>query len=102
MEILLVMAVLCGVIGAALGSSKKVGGGGGFILGLLLGFIGLIIVAVSAPKSPLDRVEAKPADKGWYPDPLGRFDDRWFDGYRWTQHVGRMKDGQPVKLEDPI
>jgi hypothetical protein len=24
---------------------------------------------------------------GWYPDPLGRFDHRWFDGTRWTADV---------------
>jgi hypothetical protein len=24
---------------------------------------------------------------GWYPDPLGRFDHRWYDGTRWTADV---------------
>lgn len=25
---------------------------------------------------------------GWYPDPLGRHEQRWYDGMRWTDHVG--------------
>lgn len=25
---------------------------------------------------------------GWYPDPTGRHDHRWYDGARWTDHVG--------------
>ena len=30
---------------------------------------------------------------GWYPDPTGRFDQRWFDG-GWTEHVARHGDGR--------
>lgn len=26
---------------------------------------------------------------GWYPDPLGRFDHRYWDGTAWTEHVSR-------------
>jgi hypothetical protein len=26
---------------------------------------------------------------GWYPDPLGRADVRWWSGTAWTEHVGR-------------
>ncbi len=29
---------------------------------------------------------------GWHPDPLGRFDHRWWDGEKWTDQVSR--DGQ--------
>lgn len=25
---------------------------------------------------------------GWYPDPTGRHTHRWYDGARWTDHVG--------------
>ncbi|WP_421119010.1 DUF2510 domain-containing protein [Aquihabitans daechungensis] len=25
---------------------------------------------------------------GWHPDPAGRHQYRWFDGSRWTEHVG--------------
>jgi uncharacterized protein YxjI len=24
---------------------------------------------------------------GWYPDPFGRHENRWFDGQQWTEHV---------------
>ena len=24
---------------------------------------------------------------GWYPDPYGRHESRWFDGHQWTEHV---------------
>ena len=34
---------------------------------------------------------------GWYPDPLGRFDHRWYDGTRWTPDVSL--DG--VRRVDP-
>lgn len=34
----------------------------------------------------------------WYPDPLGRFEHRYHDGTRWTEHVSR--DGEAA--EDPI
>ena len=26
---------------------------------------------------------------GWFPDPAGRFDHRWWDGARWTETVSR-------------
>ena len=26
---------------------------------------------------------------GWYPDPSGRFELRYWDGSRWTEHVSR-------------
>jgi hypothetical protein len=26
---------------------------------------------------------------GWFPDPAGRFDHRWWDGTRWTETVSR-------------
>src|SRR5438067_6354314 len=31
---------------------------------------------------------------GWYPDPEGRAEQRYWDGDRWTEHVQR--DGQPA------
>lgn len=29
------------------------------------------------------------APAGWYPDPLGRFEHRYWDGTRWTDHASR-------------
>lgn len=91
-----------GVIGAMIGSSKKMGAAGGFFLGVLLGPIGVLVAAVSSGPSTLERIEAKPEEPGWHPDPLGRFDARWYDGKRWTQHVGRVDGDQRVQLEDPL
>lgn len=101
---LLVIWGFMAFIGAAIGSAKGKGGEG-FILGLLLGPIGWIIVAaMRTPEvSKLDRIQARPANEGWHPDPLGRFDSRYFDGTRWTQHVGRMDtDGTRRQYEDPL
>jgi hypothetical protein len=25
---------------------------------------------------------------GWFPDPFGRHEHRWWDGLQWTEHVG--------------
>jgi hypothetical protein len=36
---------------------------------------------------------------GWYPDPTGKFDQRWFDG-RWTDHVA--KHGDNSTYTDPM
>jgi uncharacterized protein YxjI len=36
---------------------------------------------------------------GWYPDPFGRHESRWWDGVRWTEHVashGRQALDQPT------
>ena len=32
---------------------------------------------------------AATASGAWYPDPLGRADQRWWDGRQWTGHVAR-------------
>ena len=39
------------------------------------------------------------AAEGWYPDPSGRFDKRYWNGRAWTFHVGR-EAGKQV-LRDP-
>ena len=36
---------------------------------------------------------AAPQSAGWYPDPAGRFQYRWFDGV-WTDRVANGGDGQ--------
>jgi hypothetical protein len=91
-------------IGGLIGGSKGLGGQG-FFLGLLLGPLGILIIAVvgNGPKSKLALVETRPVAAGWFPDPLGRTTSRWFDGSQWTQHVGRIdSDGTRVQFEDPV
>lgn len=101
--LLIVVVGLCALVGGAIGSSKQMGGGAGFALALLFGPLGLLIVAVSSSKSKLDLVQARPPEAGWHPDPLGRFDSRYFDGSRWSQHVGRVEaDGTRRQFEDPL
>lgn len=38
--------------------------------------------------------------EGWWPDPSGRFDRRYFDGQRWTEHVTR--DAEQRQYTDPL
>ena len=95
-----------GLIGLAIGSGRSIGPGGGFFVGLLFGPIGWVIALVSSKNpgpSTLERIERRPDSAGWHPDPLGRFDSRWYDGDRWTQHVGRVSpDGSHTQFEDPL
>ncbi len=37
-------------------------------------------------------------DPGWYPDPLGLWDGRWWDGGAWNDAVrtGRHQDSEPI------
>jgi uncharacterized protein YcfJ len=63
----------------------------GFVLGLLLGLIGWIITALLPRPATVTR--AQRPSRGWYPDPTGVHEFRYFDGYRWMADVanrGRM------------
>jgi Protein of unknown function (DUF2510)/Protein of unknown function (DUF2516) len=66
-------------------------------VGFVLCAIGLVIDLVyllsirpqldrAAPSYPAAGVPAAP-QAGWYPDPYARHEQRWFDGFRWTEHV---------------
>ena len=86
---------LGGGVGYAIGNSKGQGTAG-FLLGLLLGFIGWIIVAVMEPS---DEVRAARnaelasafavggTNSGWFRDPFSRHQYRYFDGRGWREHV---------------
>lgn len=103
MAVYVVLWLLFAFVAMLVGANKKAGPGGGFILGFLLGPLGVIITALSGEPTVLSRIEARPESPGWWPDPLGRFDSRWFDGHRWSQHVGRvLADGTRQQFEDPI
>lgn len=75
-------AVLCAFISAAIASSRGASAGGYFFLGLVLGVIGIILAAV-AP-----RPSYPPQPPGWYPDPWGHAQFRWWDGYQWGWQTG--------------
>lgn len=39
---------------------------------------------------------------GWYPDPAGRFSQRYYDGTRWTEHVADASGNQSTEpVSDP-
>jgi hypothetical protein len=52
----------------------------------------LLVFAPVAPVAPVATVPAPvPAagpPAGWHPDPSGKYQHRWWDGQRWTAHVG--------------
>jgi hypothetical protein len=41
-----------------------------------------------------------PAAQGWYPDPVGKFRDRWWSGSAWTIHVSL--DGEAVEDDSDV
>jgi hypothetical protein len=44
--------------------------------------------AASSPSNATVAITHTPA--GWYPDPSGRFEMRYWDGLAWTEHVSRQ------------
>lgn len=79
---LLVIALICGIIGGLIGSTKG-RTTAGFWWSFFLGIIGIVIALF-----------LKPADKsllisprGWYPDPSGRHELRQWSGKKWTKNV---------------
>lgn len=52
------------------------------------GFNALVMVLKRPIIPPAGLPDGTPAE--WYEDPCGRWDRRYWDGYRWTAHVVRM------------
>ena len=44
------------------------------------------------------KAEGPATTEGWYPDPTRRYDSRWWDGSRWTEHV----DTKGRTMNDPL
>jgi hypothetical protein len=55
----------------------------GAVLGLFLGVIGLVVVAVMSPDTR-GQVPSPAAPPAWYADPWQPGWLRWWDGYTWT------------------
>jgi Protein of unknown function (DUF2510) len=48
-------------------------------------------VAAAAPAAPAAAAASVPTTPaGWYPDPSGRYEMRYWDGDKWTEHVSRQ------------
>lgn len=59
-----------------------------------------VLAEATAPPPAFKRpVQVLPREAGWYPDPAGRFDRRYFSGRFWTEHVTR--DARQQQLVDP-
>lgn len=97
LEALIVVAVAGGLIAGAIADSKGQSFGGYFVIGLILPILGILLALVAQP-SRLGKLTPAQGGRGWWPDPTGRFEHRWFDGRQWTKEVAR--DG--TKFEDPV
>ncbi|HET6953195.1 MAG TPA: phospholipid scramblase-related protein [Acidimicrobiales bacterium] len=54
---------------------------------------------MSQPSYPAGAGAPAPQPPGWFPDPFGRHETRWWDGAQWTEHVashGRQAVDPPV------
>jgi len=81
----LAIAVLAWIISAGLGwliGQSKNRALDGFLLGLFLGVLGLVIVVFMKPSSAFQLTPS-----GWQRDPSGRHELRFGDGACWTEHV---------------
>ena len=98
--VIVVIWLLSAILGAVIGGAKG-RPGTGFALGLLLGLIGVIIIAVMSP-SPEKQAQTAAAmhyaylptqaspnitPPGWHADPMERHQLRYWDGQRWTNNV---------------
>jgi hypothetical protein len=79
---MLVLWGLQGGIACAISQAKNQSGRDGFLMGVLLGPIG-IIIALCLPKlAPRSVWELPPA--GWYPEPGNPGGRRYWDGHQWA------------------
>lgn len=94
-EVIIGIWAACAVLGAVIGSSKGKGVTG-FVLGAVLGVIGLIIVVLLKPAPTSEPLPAG----GWWPDPYDRYAKRFYDGTTWTNHVITVDGTQTVETFD--
>jgi hypothetical protein len=103
MAAVVIIWLACAGIGYAIGNAKG-RGTEGLLLGLILGVIGIIIIALlkprpvaggypsmppvpSTPANPMSPTAPSTTPAGWHPDPSGRHQHRYWDGSAWTEHV---------------
>lgn len=90
-----------GFLAGLIASGKGLSFGAYFLLGCLLPLIGVILALVATSAVSTGLRQLTPASsEGWWPDPAGRFDRRYYDGRFWSRHVTRDAEGH--QLEDPL
>jgi hypothetical protein len=93
---LLIGAVIGAGVGYAIGRAKE-RPGLGLVLGLFLGWIGWIIIAV-IPRRSASMTRAQKPSRGWFPDPYRTHELRFFDGNEWRADVADRGE----MSQDPI
>lgn len=85
LEIYVIVAIVCAFVGLIIGANKGLALGG-FLLGGMLGVLGLIILIVMKP-GPSHQQPQPLTPAGWYRDPWGAHQTRYWDGAAWTPNV---------------
>ena len=80
----LIARPLSDTVGSVLGWFALAGFGG---IVVVLGVVLLIVGSVRRGRARNALVYAAPPAPGWHPDPWGTGRWRYWDGYRWTEHV---------------
>ena len=88
LETIVIVGLFCGAITAAIGHTKNRNVGAFFLLGALLGVIG-VIIALFLPNASAPGM-AKP---GWYPDPEGTNSQKYWSGREWSDLPPRPAKG---------
>ena len=70
-----------------------------FAFVLLFAFAFAIGQIVKNTRKSADIAESRRSPAGWYPDPTGRYEYRWWDARSWTPTVGI--NGQTLRDPDP-
>jgi hypothetical protein len=97
MEMLFVGAGVAGFVAALIANNKGHSFIGYFFIGMFLGPIGILLAALTPGPGKLGQLTPA-SGEGWWPDPTGRFEYRYFNGRHWTLYVGR----NGVRYEDPL
>jgi hypothetical protein len=106
MGFIVLVWLACAALGYVVGNSKG-RATEGLLLGLILGLIGVVIIACLKPRNAPGQAlghagwappGAAPVRQDWKPDPFGRHDYRWWDGTSWT---GQVSDGGVQSMDQP-
>ena len=85
LAVIVVIWIICACAAASVAANKGLSAGGYFLLGFLLGLVGLAIALIAQPRPA--NLPGLAARAGWYSDPWCVAALRYFDGHQWTGHV---------------